>query len=240
LPQEQQFVTHCRSALVSDSRLALALACGHQASKWDFSKWSHAAALCRCSHAPVAVLARLRLFGVRWGSALWRNATLFGLLPLLQWLHASSPGRRCDARVLNNASMSGSVPLLHWLLTVTEPWSQRTLQYMLEYAGWCNKLSAAQWLRSRGAQWPEAFSGVITDGATGVSVRRCWTLPALQWALASHSGWCNWKCQHFESGLYHSAEHRQSAAAVLQWAHAHGCPCTCGQLLLQQQPLWLS
>jgi hypothetical protein len=224
----EELVTRYSSALVSDSRLALALASGLVASKLDFSKWSHAALLCKSSREPVPVLARLWLFNVRWGSALWRNAAMLGLLPLLQWLHTRSLGRCHDVRVLNNASMSGSVPLLDWLLTVTNRWSEQTLQYMLEYAGWCSKLAAAQWLREQGAQWPHAFSGEIIDGATGSATRRCWSLPALQWAIKSDSGWRAWQCQHFEASMYNSAEGRQSAAAVLEWAHANGCPCTCG------------
>jgi hypothetical protein len=50
----------------------------------------------------------------------------------------------------------------------------------------------------------------------------------LQWAIASGSGWRFWQCEHFAPKRYASAHMQHQAAAALDWAHANGCPCSCG------------
>jgi hypothetical protein len=53
---------------------------------------------------------------------------------------------------------------------------------------------------------------------------RCWTPAAVEWALQHNSGWLHWDCEDFHM-LHFNAQHR--AAELFEWAHTHGCPCTC-------------
>jgi hypothetical protein len=101
---------------------------------------------------------------------------------------------------------------------------------MLNHAAWCNKLAAVKWLKAQGASWPTKFTDHYTGGTT--TVHECWSLSAVQWAVASGSGWLDWRCDDYAEAKYTEPDAKQHAVAVLHWAHANGCPCTCG---VQQQ-----
>jgi hypothetical protein len=58
---------------------------------------------------------------------------------------------------------------------------------------------------------------------------------AVQWALACGSGWADWKCEDYAVDRYQRMHFKQQATELLEWAHANGCPCTCGHLQQQQQ-----
>jgi hypothetical protein len=128
--------------------------------------------------------------------------------------------------VLTDASKGGSVAMLEWLATVTKVWSQHIMAKMLAAAASCDKLGAAKWLRANGAAWPNAFAsirvGYFDDPA------ECWSLSAVQWAIAAGSGWLNWKCDNYAADKYDMECEKEQATDVLRWAHANGCPCTCG------------
>jgi hypothetical protein len=170
----------------------------------------------------------LRLHGVPWDANLCSYAAFLCKLPLLQWLH-SNECPMDEQRVLRNASRGGSVGTLEWLLTVTAPWSDSTKAEMLKRAAWCGKLATAQWLRTRGARWPQKFAGQCSDCVTNDTINECWSLTAVQRALASDSGWLDWHCEEFAAARFSRRFAKQHAADVLEWAHANGCPCTCGQ-----------
>jgi hypothetical protein len=101
---------------------------------------------------------------------------------------------------------------------------------MLNAAASCDKLAAAQWLRSRGTAWPTTFTSEFDFN--GVTIKQCWSVSAIQWAIASGSGWREWKCEDYAADKYCKIYYKRRARDLLQWAHANGCPCTCGQ---QQQ-----
>jgi hypothetical protein len=135
--------------------------------------------------------------------------------------------------VLHNASKSGSVAMLEWLLTVTAPWTDSIKLDMLHRAAWYDKLEAVQWLRAHGAQWPTGFAAQYVS--CNKTIKQCWSLAAVQWAVASGSGWLHWECQEYAAAKYRYASDKKQATELLDWAHANGCPCTCGHQQQQQQ-----
>jgi hypothetical protein len=56
---------------------------------------------------------------------------------------------------------------------------------------------------------------------------RCWTPAAVEWALQQDSGWLQWDCKDFHALPF---KEPPRAAELFDWAHAHGCPCTCDDL----------
>jgi hypothetical protein len=193
----------------------------------------YASLICLHSQEPERVATVLRLHGVPWDNAMFRQAAYLGNLALLHWLHSN--GCQWDqGNILANASRGGSVAMLQWLVSVTAPWSERAMTGMLNAAACCDRLAAAQLLRARGAPWPDAFASDYEDTIYGV-IKQCWSLTLVQWAVASGSDWREWKCEDSDADKYRLPNQKQQATDVLQWAHANGCPCTCGQQQQQQQ-----
>jgi glycerophosphoryl diester phosphodiesterase len=62
-----------------------------------------------------------------------------------------------------------------------------------------------------------------------------WSVSAVQWALACGSGWLRWKCEDYTADNYTTVQRKQQATELQEWAHANGCPCTCGPVQQQQQ-----
>jgi hypothetical protein len=133
--------------------------------------------------------------------------------------------------MLLGASLGGSVAMLEWLVTVTrtEAWTFDVKNVLLEYAGWGNKPAVVRWLIARGALWPKSF--YRSDA------KCCWSLSAVQWALTHGSGWLKWQCEDYAADTYEdkTVKLKQQATMLLEWAHANGCPCTCGHVQQQQQ-----
>jgi hypothetical protein len=105
-------------------------------------------------------------------------------------------------------------------------------------AGESGRVSVLRWLREQGATWPESFLNAQDSS--------CWSIAAIQWALANGSTWLQWRCQDLAPQEYYcaidgeltGAAHNDSeckqelcdkrkAAQLFAWAHEHGCPCTC-------------
>jgi hypothetical protein len=59
-------------------------------------------------------------------------------------------------------------------------------------------------------------------------IKQCWSLEAVQWAVAAGSGWLDWHCEDYAAGNFSVLVAQQNATAVLEWAQSNGCPCTCG------------
>jgi hypothetical protein len=224
-----KLMTRHRSVVMTESRLQLALSSGLTKTSWTFSERSRAELICKHSLEPEKVMTLLRVHGVPWSTELCRGAALFNKLALLQWLRAHSCPWE-EKWALLNASVNGSVTMLEWLLTVTAPWSSKPKQDMLHSAASYNGLAVTQWLVAHGADWPESFSVV---GAQ--TVHKCWSIPAVAWALACGSGWRVWNCEDYAANRYGDAMFKKRAVALLDWAHANGCPCTCGYVQQQQQ-----
>jgi hypothetical protein len=93
-------------------------------------------------------------------------------------------------------------------------------------------LANAKWLRERGAAWPTSF--VAHSGLWQLpNATRCWTVPAMQWALANGYTWAatNWQCQQLAPQLHIYAGSKVRAQQMFAWAHNNGCPCTCNDQL---------
>jgi hypothetical protein len=88
-----------------------------------------------------------------------------------------------------------------------------------------DQLAVTQWLMAHGAVWPASFT-VLSE----LTIRTCWSVSAVQWALARGSGWHEWKCEDYTADKYLHVKDKQQAAELLEWAHANGCPCTCGRV----------
>jgi hypothetical protein len=230
---DKKFVTSYRSTIISECRLQHAEVNGFAVTHLDITKISDAAMICQYSLEPQQVVTVLKLHNAAWDYVICREAAYFGKLDLLQWLHKNDCQRN-ERNVLLNASRGGSVPMLEWLMSVTEPWSEDSTFKMLTNAASCDKLAAAQWLRDRGATWPNSFASQYKDTIAG-TIKQCWSLSAVQWAIASGSGWLNWKCDDYAETKYHNNVDKQQASFVLKWAHANGCPCTCGHQQQQAQ-----
>jgi hypothetical protein len=229
---DKNFVTRHRSVLMTEKRLYLAFSSGLSVEGWAISTQQKAEMICKHSLEPVQVMTVLRLHGVPWDQMLCNSAAFNAKLSLLQWLRINfCPWSESD--VLLNASRYGSVAMMEWLLTATAAWTVDIKLCMLIRAAWCNNTDVAKWLRARGAQWPEKFAGQF-NAAGGATVHQCWSLSALQWAIAAGSGWLDWHCEDYTASHFDTFVAKQ-ARDVLEWAHANGCPCTCGQRQRQQQ-----
>jgi hypothetical protein len=225
---DKKFVTRHSSVLMTESRLKLAMSSCLSVEGRSFSKWCYTELVCVHSLEPQKVLTRLRLHGVPWHDWLCSCAALHGKLQLLQWLRSFvCPWDEC--RVLYSASRSGSIAMLEWLLTVTAPWTDSLKLELLDRAAWFNNVAAAEWLRAQGAPWPTQFTGQYYGDSTETCSQQCWSLSAVQWAVASGSGWLDWRCADYAAVTFTHQTAKQHAAAVLEWAHASGCPCTCGK-----------
>jgi hypothetical protein len=132
--------------------------------------------------------------------------------------------------------MHGSVAMLNWLWSIISPGSSDVskLQQAMFYAAACrSNMPAAQWLRAQGAVWPTPSCAVAKYGSNPVSM--CWSVSAVQWALSCGSGWLDWKSEDYTADKYEVARFNIQATELLEWAHANGCPCTCGHVQQQQQ-----
>jgi hypothetical protein len=233
LEHDLKFATTCTSAIISEGRLQHAKQHGFRITDVDITQSKYARLICKYSLEPERVVTLLRLHGVPWDTVICRTAAFYGKLSLLQWLHSND----CPwtlSLVLSNACRSARIATLQWLAAVTEPWSESIMSKMLDSAASCNHLALTKWLRARGAPWPSSFASKFTD-QFAATVRQCWPVSAVQWAVAAGSGWLHWKCEDYAAEKYSKESMKHRAADVLTWAHANGCPCTCGHQQQQQQ-----
>jgi hypothetical protein len=218
---------------MTESRLQLALSSGLTVTDWTFATSKKAKLICYHSLEPEKAIALLRVHGVPWSTMLCAGAAYFNNLTLLQWLHSHSCPWHAPA-VLNHAGAYGSVAMLEWLSTVTDPWSSQVKLSMLQAAGCHSNLPTTKWLKAQGAAWPKSFCSSMERGSS--VMRTSWSVLAVKWALASGSGWLSWKCADYAAAdKYEDAHFKQQATELLDWAHANGCPCTCGHAQQQQQ-----
>jgi hypothetical protein len=230
----RKLVTRQRSVLLSASRLQLAISNGLAVEGWTFEGWSHAELVCKHSLEPQQVMALLRLHGVPWSATLCEVAASLSKLSLLQWLRASSCPWQ-ESYVLGQACMRGGVAMLEWIRTVVPPWSAARKRKMLNGAGWSDNLAVSKWIKAQGAEWPSKFIGTGISTGTGTASVQCWSLTTVKWAIASGSRWLDWLCEDYVADKYTESDAKQHAVDVLKWAHANGCPCTCGHQQQQQQ-----
>jgi hypothetical protein len=156
----EKLVTRHRSALMTESRLQLALTSEFTVEGWTFCTQPSVDLICKHSTEPKQVMTLFRLHGVPWDKMLCTGAAANAKLALLQWLRRSSCPWN-ETHVLLNASRGGSAAMLKWLLTVTAVWPAALQQKMLVLAAYSDHLEAARWLRERDAQWPTKFAGQL-------------------------------------------------------------------------------
>jgi hypothetical protein len=195
-----------------------------------------ARALAATSLEPIAVLTLARVYGLQWTTDYTRNAAFKNNLPLLQWLLRC--GCPCAvtsvARVARVAIYNSNLEMLKHCHTAVAQLPASMREELLWEAGKRGRLSILQWLHEVGTAWPATFYSESNN---------CWTVPAVQWALANGCTWGSWKCQAKPSRYYCAfngrtiAEHndaectaawccKRQAAALFAWAHGHGCLCT--------------
>jgi hypothetical protein len=82
---EGKCVTRHRSALMTESRLQLALSNGLTVKDWTFATRTQAKLICYHCLEPERVMALLRVLGVPWSTDLCYHAAGYDKLALLQW-----------------------------------------------------------------------------------------------------------------------------------------------------------
>jgi hypothetical protein len=120
----------------------------------------------------------LRAEQVQWSEAVSTAAAAGGHYSTLRWLLDS--GCPCDVHRLCCAAAAGCcMDTLTYVVQQHEPGAE-LLTHMLNAAGSCSELTAAQWLRARGAAWP-ATLGYLEEVEGGL-YEKPWSLPAVEWA----------------------------------------------------------
>jgi hypothetical protein len=227
---DDKLVTRQHSVLTTENRLQLALSSGLTVADWTFDKRVCAQALCHYSLEPEKVMMLLRVHhDVPWSTMLWNIAAFYNKLALLQWLHAHlCPWE--EAALMSFAIAGGSIAVLEWLSTIVyAPWTPSVKIAVLKVAACEGQLDVVQWIRAHGADWPSSF--YVRGNAAAGKPSRCWNVSVVQWALAHGLGWLCWKCEDYTADKYESDKYKQQATELFEWAHANGCPCTCGYIV---------
>jgi hypothetical protein len=175
---------------------------------------------------PVAVFALAKQYDLRWDGehCLW--AAIANRLDLLQWLHSRGCPWNIDTILVNISLRSLNLAVLKWLRSKTGPWARVHRASLLQAAVRTENYPAAEWLREQGAAWPKNFHSRIDSGWID------WTQPMVKYALDHGAAWGEWDCQKLlpeEVEQHIFPADQQVAKELLDWAHANGCPCTCGQ-----------
>jgi hypothetical protein len=103
-----------------------------------------------------AVCQFLRAEGCPWSAGVCQDAARAGHCDTLRWLHERGCPWEAE-RVCTAAAEGGCIAVLQYLLQTLLMLAPPVLTVMLNAAGANNQLAAAQWLRQRGAQWPDAL-----------------------------------------------------------------------------------
>jgi hypothetical protein len=130
-------------------------------------------------HLPVCMF--LRSAQCPWNAECCYAAAHHDHAEVLEWmLRQTCPGD--SGEVLRRAAASGSSATIAFLAGILTPHRRAAaLQMMLNYAGGHKHLSAAQWLRAQGADWPTALCCMRYPHRESVAV---WSGDVLAWARA--------------------------------------------------------
>jgi hypothetical protein len=248
--EDTKLKTAYRSAVVTTSRLRLAMHCGLVMTDLSSDADNFAHNVLDQSVDPIAVLTLSKCYDMQWSCDLCWYAVDRNKLETLKWLREHGCPWE-EESVLMAAARRGDVLCLEWLSTQTSPWSAELKQQMLWHAGCWRKRPAAKWLReTQEAAWPVNLHGTLSID-NGPDTDDCWSAAVVKWALASGCTWSTtWSCQQLEPELYkcecEAGEHddaveytgddddeedyacdREQVQALFAWAHKNGCPCTC-------------
>jgi hypothetical protein len=120
-----------------------------------------------------AVCEYLRAQQCPWSAQTCFGAAASGHVHTLRWLHEHgcpwNAVHTCEA-----AAAGGFIDVMQYLLQHDIAYTPALLTLMLNAAGACNKLAAAQWLRQQGAEWPDVLYYLISR----------WSGETLAWARA--------------------------------------------------------
>jgi hypothetical protein len=150
--------------------------------------------------------------------------SLHSKMDLLQWLLRRGCPWNIDSILALIALRKLHLPLLKWMRTKSGPWAAELQAVLLRTAVRTEAFAAADWLREQGAAWPNSFQA-------GAPYWVEWTLPMVKYASEHGASWGEWKCEKFSPDMIEQRmdpDDRQHAKELLAWAHANGCPCTCG------------
>jgi hypothetical protein len=174
------------------ARLQVALDSGLTIAHLQECRYTSANAMVYSSLEPVAVLALASQNGLQWTDTFTNGAARRNDLQLLQWLVES--GCPCDISGVGNWAVEhGNMQMLQYAHSVA-PLPTKLKETLLTVAGEHSELPQSlylQYLRSIGVAWPATFYRAHEFKRFS----QCWTVPAVQWALANGCTWGSWKCQ---------------------------------------------
>jgi hypothetical protein len=104
-----------------------------------------------------AICQHLRSIGCEWDTDACTAAAATGHIDTLHWLRDNG----CPwnvSEVVNGAARNGCTDVLNFVIEQGEVLDAELLTDALQSAGVNDQLQAAQWLRQRGAQWPDVLS----------------------------------------------------------------------------------
>jgi hypothetical protein len=234
--QKDKLSTSFKNAAMTAARLQWAFDSGLTVADLQKHQRASASALACTSLEPITVLTLARTYGLQWTRDYTLEAAVRNDVQLLQWLLRCG----CDCSA---ASVTYWAQQQHNNLDMLKCCESAGLlcddlkAHMLVRAGIDGQLNILQWLRDMYTAWPVMLYEAYDN---------CWTVPAIQWALANGCSWSGWRCQHAKAANFNCAvngltagDHnddactaahcmKRKAAVLFAWAHEHGCPCSCG------------
>jgi hypothetical protein len=215
--------TGVASAVITADRLQMAFNDKLTVAQLRPQLFGHSVA--QLSLEPITVFALAKQYDLSWDveHCLW--AVLEDRLDLVQWLRSRGCPWNIDHIFTRISSLRRvDVDMLKWLRTKTGAWAADRKASLLRAALQIEKYPAAEWLRQQGAAWPDSFR-----------ISKYWvvyTQPIVKYALDHGAAWGVWDCQKLLPATVEQHMlpcNQQLAKELLEWAHANGCPCTCGQ-----------
>jgi hypothetical protein len=97
----------------------------------------------------------LHSIGCAWDPLVCAAAAHNSHLSVLQYLHEH--GCPFDVQTCWSAVQGGNVQIIHYLIEHSLANAAVNMMYTLLFAGANSQLAVAQWLRERGAEWPQAL-----------------------------------------------------------------------------------
>jgi hypothetical protein len=131
----------------------------------------------------LAMCQHLRSIGCVWDESACYTAASKGHVDVLTWLRDNGCPHE-DVALMATAAHGGSTAVMQYIIDHHVMQHQLTagevLTFMLLFAGFSDKLAAAQWLREQGAEWPSGLSTIDDDGTVLE-----WSGEVLVWARAT-------------------------------------------------------
>jgi hypothetical protein len=196
--------TSFENAAMTAIRLQVAFDSGLTVADLQKHQRASASALVCTSLEPITVLTLARTYGLQWTRDYTREAAVRNDVQLLQWLLRC--GCDCNARSVtywaqehNNLDMLKCCESAGLLCDDLK-------EHLLMRAGIDVQLNILQWLRDITTAWPATFYDAYDN---------CWTVPAVQWALAKGYSWSGWRCQQAKAANFNCAVNGLTAGSTM-------------------------